>query len=312
MRTMGMSLRKEKRRGRGEKKGNGRGERKENEEKAIRVSRARTSSSSSWSKHAHVDDSGKQVGQPEADVVLGVSGGELEEGTDVDAPVEDEHVLPDGDLGIDDDPLAVLLRSDDRALDGRLVAEKRAEGRLDEAGGEGEDDDGDDKGSESVAAGDDLRDGWDDEDNVGDEADEGSDADARGWTDQIERSIWSKEQKEDKRKGSSLRLESTPLGVSDDTSVDRNEVSEEGKDGGEGARSLETETESSLKSQRRSAWASFDPREERKDENVLPTESFRVLQAQRLQHRFLLRAIHWGGKITTAPYSARQGSSALG
>lgn len=95
--------------------------------------------------------------------------------TDVDHPVEDVERLGGRHGGVDDNSLAGGQSSDFLVGDGRLVVQERSDDGLDEAGGEGEDENGDDERSDGMALLDDLRDSSHDEDRVGKNTDEGSD-----------------------------------------------------------------------------------------------------------------------------------------
>lgn len=92
--------------------------------------------------------------------------------------VEDHEVSCDGNSRVDDDALARGKDLDGGLLDGRLVAQQGAKGRLDETGGPGEGEDRDDESTERrVRLGHHCRDGGNDEDDVRDGADGGTDAD---------------------------------------------------------------------------------------------------------------------------------------
>jgi hypothetical protein len=95
--------------------------------------------------------------------------------TDVDHPVEDVERLGGCHGGVDDNSLAGGKSSDLLVGNGGLVVQERSDDGLDEAGGEGENENGDDEGSDGMALLDDLRDTSHDENRVGEDTDKGSD-----------------------------------------------------------------------------------------------------------------------------------------
>jgi hypothetical protein len=165
-----------------------------------------------------VQDSGLEESEPESNKSFGIGGGESEDGTDIDTPVEDEQVSLDSCLGVDDDLLSLLGVRDGGDLDGRLVTEQRSERRLDETSSEREADEEDDKQGESGGGGDDGGNGGNDQEEMGNNTDSGTDTDG---------------------------LESTPLGVGDDSTEDGDDVGQEGKHGSDGGSLDGTETEGS-------------------------------------------------------------------
>jgi hypothetical protein len=132
-----------------------------------------------YDRHEHVDDSGLKEGQPETNETFRVRGGDSEETTDVDTPVEDKQVSSHSCLGVKNDSLTSLEGSEDRSFDGRLVTKKWAEGGLDETGSEGEDHEGNDKGCKRLGNRtriDNTRKGGNDEQHVSESTDGGTDA----------------------------------------------------------------------------------------------------------------------------------------
>lgn len=95
--------------------------------------------------------------------------------TDVDHPVEDVQRLGGRHGGVDDNSLAGGQSPDLLVGNGRLVVQERSDDGLDEARGEGENENGDDEGSDGMSLLDDLRDTGHDENRVGEDTDKGSD-----------------------------------------------------------------------------------------------------------------------------------------
>lgn len=126
--------------------------------------------------------------------------GNRHETTDVDTPVENEEVSLDSCCRVDNNSLSRLQSLEGGALDRRLVTEQRTETRLDETRGETENEQTEDERDVTVAAGNDGRNGRDNEQDVGESTD--GDSDTNG-------------------------LESTPLGVGDDTTENGDQVGEE-------------------------------------------------------------------------------------
>lgn len=139
--------------------------------------------------HDHVDDSRLKERQPESDLYqistpsnqlillithesFTVDGGKGEEGSDVDAPVEDVQVSLNGHLGVEDDKLSALERLQLGDLDWGLVTQKWCETWLDESSAESKDDDGNGESTEgTVGVLDDSWNGRDDKDDVGNSTD---------------------------------------------------------------------------------------------------------------------------------------------
>jgi hypothetical protein len=163
-----------------------------------------------------VQDSRFEEGEPESNKSFRVRSSETEKSTDIDTPVEDEQVSLDSCLGVDNDLFSLFGVGDGGNLDGGLVTEQRSERRLDESSSESETDQEDDEQREGGVGGDDCGDGGNDQKEMSNDSDSGTDTDG---------------------------LESTPLGVRDDGTKDGNDISEEGKHGGDGRSFDGSETE---------------------------------------------------------------------
>lgn len=116
---------------------------------------------------------GQQVGGPEADIVFQESGGDHRQRPDVDHHVEDhEHVLH-GDVGVDDDSLALLGGVDSRLGSGDLVGNQRRHVRLDTPGTQPDDDKGGGVTTESSVSRGDRGDRGDEQNQDPDDVDDG-------------------------------------------------------------------------------------------------------------------------------------------
>jgi hypothetical protein len=129
----------------------------------------------------------------------------------------DQEVSLDSGLGVEDDLLSLLGVSNGGDLDGTLVTEQGSERWLDETSSESEHDQENNEKRERGVGGDNLGNGGDDQQEVSDDTDGGTDADG---------------------------LESTPLGVGDNSTKDRDNVGEESEHGCDSGSLDGTETES--------------------------------------------------------------------
>lgn len=158
--------------------------------------------------HEHVEDSWEQVGEPETNETGRVLGRDLEEGSDIDTAVEDEEVALDSLLWVDNNTLALLGNLDRCLLHWRLVTKQWAQGRLDETGSKGENNDRDDeRGERGVWLANDRWDSGDNEEDVGNGSNTTSPADC---------------------------LETSPVVVRNDSTPDRDEVGQESEGLGQG------------------------------------------------------------------------------
>ncbi|KAI6753811.1 hypothetical protein HG531_005980 [Fusarium graminearum] len=73
----------------------------------------------------NVDDAWKEESKPKANILLDISCGDHEKGTNVNAHVKDQHDPLDGGLGIDDNPLTRLECLDIFCLIGVLIDDER-------------------------------------------------------------------------------------------------------------------------------------------------------------------------------------------
>lgn len=162
-------------------------------------------------------DGGKQEGEPETDITLGVGHGELtDQGTDVDKHVEVVVDAGQGDSGIDDDTLSVD-GGDAHPVLGDLLGNEGGNVGLETSGSETHDDQSDHEAAQgAVGIVHDLGDGGNGQDDVA----EHSNAD-----------------------GVEDGLETTEVGIGDVGSEQRQDIGPEGVEGGDVEGNLLAETE---------------------------------------------------------------------